>query len=114
MWFDDTDGAKRDLWLQWNIDCVKIYEYSPGFLHGKSFVGDDKIADVGTINLDFRSLYMHFKCGTLLVGTDTVMALKEDVETILPQCREVHLEDCSRGFFEDIFGAVVRVIAPLM
>ena len=47
---------------------VKIYEFTPGFIHSKCYVSDDHIATVGSINMDYRSLYLHFECGTLLMG----------------------------------------------
>jgi cardiolipin synthase len=58
---------------------VKIYEYTPGFVHAKMFVADGKIATVGTVNLDYRSLYLHFECGVILYGTKTVQTIREDV-----------------------------------
>lgn len=51
---------------------VKIYEYEPGFIHSKIFVVDDAFATVGTVNLDYRSMFLHFENGVLLYGTDTV------------------------------------------
>lgn len=93
---------------------VRIFEYTPGFLHAKSFVCDDRIAVVGTINLDYRSLYLHFECGTLLIGSSSVAELKKDTAETLAQCREVFLQDCNRGFWGELFDSIVRVIAPLM
>lgn len=93
---------------------VKIYEYTPGFVHAKSFVADDRLGVVGTINLDYRSLCLHFECGTLIVGTDTVRHLVQDFDETLKLCRKVKPEDCARGFFGTLFDAVVRVLAPLM
>lgn len=93
---------------------VRIYEYTPGFLHAKSFVSDDRVGVVGTINLDYRSLYLHFECGTLIMGTDTVRDLARDMAETLAQSREVTLADCERGFFGSLLDAVVRVFAPLL
>ena len=93
---------------------VRIFEYTPGFLHAKSFVCDDRIAVVGTINLDYRSLYLHFECGTLLICSSSVAELKKDTAETLRQCREVSLQDCNRGFWGELFDSIVRVIAPLM
>lgn len=55
---------------------VKIYEYTPGFVHAKSYVADDKIGVVGTINMDYRSLYLHFECGTLMYDSPAVIDLR--------------------------------------
>ena len=93
---------------------VKIYEYSPGFVHSKSYVCDDRIATVGTINMDFRSLYLHFECGTLLYGCKAVMDVKKDMEECFPKCHEVTMGDCRQGVIGDLLTSVLRVLAPLM
>jgi len=93
---------------------VKVYEYSSGFIHGKTFVSDDKIATVGTTNLDFRSLYLHFECGVVLYASKTIAAIKEDYLRILPGSKEITLKDCSRNFFQRIIQEVLRIFAPLM
>lgn len=64
---------------------VKIYEYSRGFLHAKAFVSDDMTATVGTTNLDFRSLYLHFECGAWLYNSTAVMEIKKDF-LLTPVC----------------------------
>ncbi|GLC32464.1 cardiolipin synthase [Clostridium omnivorum] len=92
---------------------VKIYEYSPGFLHAKSYVCDDEFAVVGTINMDFRSLYLHFECGTFMYRTKAIMDLKKDfVETII-KSKGININDCRHGFFGTLFDAVLRMFAPL-
>ena len=94
---------------------VHIYEYQPGFLHAKSFVCDDEIAVVGTINLDYRSLYLHFECGTWLYRTPSVLAVKEDFLKTLEVCQEITYEDCRKVSKLRLLGrAVLRVFAPLM
>lgn len=93
---------------------VKIYEYTPGFCHAKSFVSDDKIAVVGTINLDFRSLYLHFECGLLLYGTSSIFALKNDFVETISLCKEVSRADLKQSFFWQLFDTVIRVFSPLM
>ncbi|MGI6085817.1 MAG: cardiolipin synthase [Acetivibrionales bacterium] len=94
---------------------VRIFEYTPGFLHSKAFVCDDVIGTVGSINLDYRSLYFHFECGVWLYKTKTVKAIKEDFIETFVKCQEITLEECLsvkplrrivRGFF--------RLFAPLM
>ena len=57
---------------------VKIFEYTPGFVHAKVFVSDDREAVVGTINLDYRSLYHHFECATYMYGTDCIPQIEAD------------------------------------
>ncbi len=93
---------------------VKIYEYTPGFVHAKSYVCDDQLATVGTINMDFRSLYLHFECGTLLYGCKAVMDVKKDMEECFPKCHEVTPGDCRQGVIGDLLTSVLRVFAPLM
>ena len=77
---------------------VKIYEYTPGFVHAKVFVSDDETAVVGTINLDFRSLYLHFECGVWIHKNPVVDAIEEDFLETLKKCRQVTLEDCAIPF----------------
>ena len=93
---------------------VKIYEYTKGFNHSKTFVSDDKVATVGTANLDFRSLYLHFECGVCLYGTKAVAQAKEDFLATLEQCHQITLEDCRGNAFLRLVQNVLRVFAPLL
>lgn len=94
---------------------VKIYEYTPGFIHSKSFVVDDEYAVIGTINLDYRSLYLHYECGVWLYNTDTIYDIKKDYLGTLELSREVTAEDMERIPFYKIVGrSILRVFAPLM
>ena len=93
---------------------VKIYEYSRGFIHSKTFVSDDRTATVGTTNMDFRSLYLHFECGTFLVDSAAVMEVKEDFLKTLEICQQITAEDCKGGFFTRLVQDILRVFAPLM
>ncbi|MFR6600286.1 MAG: phospholipase D-like domain-containing protein [Streptococcus sp.] len=61
----------------------KIYEYTPGFVHAKVFVSDNSRAVVGTINLDYRSLYHHFECATYLYRTSSVVGIEEDFQATM-------------------------------
>ena len=93
---------------------VRIYEYTPGFMHSKMFVSDDEVASVGTVNLDFRSLYLHFECGTLLYGSKAVSAAKEDFLATLCECTEIRAEDCKANVIMRFINSVMRLIAPLL
>lgn len=73
---------------------VKIYEYQPGFLHAKSFVCDDKIGVVGTINLDYRSLYLHFEDGVWIYRNKVIYDIRQDFTDTLDYCKPVTLEFC--------------------
>jgi cardiolipin synthase len=93
---------------------VKVYEYTNGFNHSKTFVADDKVATVGTTNLDFRSLYLHFECGVLLYKNSAVGKVKADFLQTLPVSRQISLEDFTGGPFNAILRDVLRIFAPLM
>ncbi len=93
---------------------VRIYEYAPGFLHAKCYVSDDRVAVVGSINMDYRSLFLHFECGALLFHNSQVIALRDDVRATLPQCREVQLSDCRTSLPGTLLDSVLRLLSPLM
>ncbi len=94
---------------------VRIYEYAPGFIHAKTFVVDDVYAVVGTINLDYRSLYLHFECATWLYKTDSVFAIKDDFLKTLGSCIEYTVEMCDgRSPVQKTIAAFCRLFAPLM
>ncbi len=94
---------------------VKIYEYIPGFVHAKVFVSDDIKAVVGTINLDYRSLYHHFECATYLYKTGCITDIEEDFQQTLTKCREVNLETIkNEKVSTKIIGQTVKFLAPLL
>ena len=94
---------------------VKIYEYTPGFVHAKVFVSDDSKAAVGTINLDYRSLYHHFECATYLYRTSCIQAIEEDFQDTLAKCREVSDETIKNEKLSTrIIGQLAKFVAPLL
>lgn len=93
---------------------VKIYEYTNGFIHSKTFVSDDTTATVGTTNLDFRSLYMHFECGLWMYNSEAVMEVKKDFLQTLDICQQITLEDCKGNFFTRSVQDFLRLFAPFM
>lgn len=93
---------------------VKIYEYTRGFIHSKTFVSDDTVATVGTTNLDFRSLYLHFECGVWMYKTGSVAEVKEDFLKTLEICQEITPADCKHNVFVRLFQDILRLFAPLM
>ncbi len=93
---------------------VKIYEYTEGFIHSKTFVSDDRIATVGTANLDFRSLYLHFECGVWMCDTSSVYEIKNDYMTTLKSCNQITEDYPNSGFFKRIVEDMLRLFAPLM
>jgi cardiolipin synthase len=93
---------------------VKVYEYSGGFNHSKTFVSDDKVATVGTTNLDFRSLYLHFECGVWLYKNQAVQKVKEDFLNTIPVSHQITLEGCAGNAFLRAIQNILRLFAPLM
>lgn len=94
---------------------VKLYEYTPGFVHAKVFLADDKEGVVGTINLDYRSLYHHFECATYMYEVPCLKEIKKDYENTQMQCRKVTMMDVKREKRSvKIMGALAKIIAPLM
>lgn len=92
---------------------VRIYEYTPGFLHAKSYVCDDEFGIVGTINMDYRSLYLHFECGTLFYRSRAVKDLKEDALKTIELSREVSKKDNKSGVIGKLLNAVLQILAPM-
>lgn len=94
---------------------VKIYEYVPGFLHSKVWVSDDVKAVVGSINLDYRSLYEHFECAVYLYKNNEVEHIKQDFMETLDKCLEITIGDYKRfPLITRVIGRVFRLIGPLM
>lgn len=94
---------------------VRIYEYTPGFLHAKQCVCDDETATVGTINLDYRSLYLHFENGAFLYDCEAVQGVKADFDRTFPVCREVTQNYKSgRPAALRIWQCILRLFAPLL
>lgn len=94
---------------------VHIYEYQPGFIHAKNVVADDEIALCGTINMDYRSFYLHYECGVLMSRTDAVMDIKQDFINTLDQCEEIHYADwLGRPLRQRFVQAVLRIFSPLL
>jgi cardiolipin synthase len=93
---------------------IKIYEYTEGFMHSKTFVSDDSTATVGTTNLDFRSLYLHFECGVWLYESTAVMEVKNDFLKTLEISQKIRKQDCKGNVFSNFLQDVFRLFAPLM
>ena len=93
---------------------VKVYKYTPGFVHAKVFVSDDKIATVGTINLDYRSLYLHFECGCYMENVDAIQDIKNDLIDTIKKSYEVTEKEITPNLLKWIWQALLRLVAPLM
>lgn len=93
---------------------VKIYEYTPGFMHEKQCICDGEIVVVGTINLDFRSLYLHFENAALFCGYEAVSHVKEDFDALFPICKDMSKEPSERTRRLRLSQLILRLFSPLM
>ena len=94
---------------------VRICEYEPGFVHAKVFTADDEKAVVGTVNLDYRSLYHHFECGVILYRNSKIAMIEQDIQDTLAKCIEQTTENVKAlKLREKVLGWVMRIVAPLM
>ncbi|MDR2909135.1 MAG: phospholipase D-like domain-containing protein [Oscillospiraceae bacterium] len=93
---------------------VKIYEYTPGFMHGKTFVSDDQVCMVGTCNIDFRSFYLHFECSVCFYNSNTVLAVRDDFLSCQTQCHQITLDESLKsGVPLRVLRAFLKIFAPL-
>ena len=94
---------------------MKIYEYTPGFVHAKEILCDDREAVVGTINLDYRSLYLHFECAAYLYKVPALRDIKNDFEETMEKSHLITKEDVKKQpWYTKVNGRILKVIAPLM
>ncbi len=94
---------------------VRIFEYTPGFIHAKMFISDDKFGTVGTVNLDYRSLFLHFECGCFLYDNDCIIDMKKDFLDALSVSEEITYEKYlkfAKG--KRFLWAILRLFAPLL
>ncbi len=93
---------------------VKIYEYIPGFVHAKGCVIDGRAGTVGTVNLDYRSLFLHFENNSLFYGASLLKDVKADFLATQAQCREMKLgKNVRAGFWTWTLDGILRIFAPL-
>ena len=93
---------------------VRIFEYTPGFLHAKMMLCDDEVATVGTINLDYRSLYLHFENGVYLYRCSAIRGIQADFETTFPLCREMTRKYRDRSAPKRLGECLLRLVSPLL
>jgi cardiolipin synthase len=94
---------------------VEVYEYSKGFVHAKSFVCDDTTAVVGTINLDFRSLYLHFEDAVYMYKSQAVMDVKSDFKETLKECTKIDYDYIAKiPLIKKGFSAILRILSPML
>ena len=96
-------------------DGIEIYEFTPGFMHAKTFVVDAEYGVVGSINLDFRSLYLHYECGVWLYKTESIKSMKDDYLETLKRCHKVTMEECKNtSGIRKVLRLIIRMFAPLL
>jgi len=94
---------------------VKIYEYTPGFIHAKSCISDGQTAVIGTINLDYRSLYLHFESASVLYRCSVIQDMKRDFEETLALSQKITMDDYKKyPIIKKISGAILKLFAPLL
>lgn len=94
---------------------IKVYQYNNGFIHSKTFISDNRVATVGSINLDYRSLYHHFECGTVLYDCDVIKEIEDDFQNTLKDCSEMTMEEYKKIPSRYRFaGRVLRIWSPLL
>ncbi len=110
MVFESTKGHYKRL-----VSAgVKLYEFTPGFLHSKTFICDGEFASVGTINLDYRSLYLHFECGLWMYRAPAIADVRADFEGIFAVSKQITEEDCRVNVFRRVFRSLIELIAPMI
>ena len=92
---------------------VKIYEYNPGFVHAKACIVDDKVCTIGTVNLDYRSLFLHFECNSLFYKSTILQNLKNDYLKTQEKCKKIERKDIRKGIIHRILNGILRIFAPL-
>ena len=93
---------------------VKVYRFTPGFVHSKVFLADDRQAVVGTINLDYRSLTLHFENACMFVDHPVIPSIRKDFEETLPRCEAVTVKKRRFDMLYDLYLGLLRLFAPLM
>lgn len=104
----------RSFYRQLMTSGVRIYEYTPGFVHSKMFLGDDKTAIVGSANMDFRSLYLHFENGCAFYGGQVLCDIRSDFERMFALCHEITLQELHFPLHIRLAQLLLRFFAPLL
>ncbi len=105
----------RSYYRQLIKNGVKIFEFKPGFIHAKNIVCDDIVAVVGTVNLDFRSLYLHHECGVWIYNDNAVQNIIQDFNDTLRQCEKIELEQTSeKNLIKRCIKAILKFFSPLL
>lgn len=93
---------------------VKIYEYEPGFIHGKLYLSDDNLAMIGTINLDYRSLTHHYENGIWIYNDSEILKMKEDYLKTIGKSIYINEIEIKENIFKKLIRIIVRIFSPLL
>jgi len=93
---------------------IKIYSYTPGFIHAKNVICDGKIASVGTVNWDYRSFYLHFECGVFFTHAEAIESIYQDYVETIRESHLITLEECTKPLLISVMQSILRVFAPLL
>ena len=94
---------------------IRIYEYLPGFIHAKNVISDDECGVCGTINMDYRSFYLHYECGVLMTEVPAVMEMKEDFLETMRKSERVSLDAWKRRpIWQKCVQGFLRIFSPLL
>ena len=107
-------GMTKSFYRRLIMAGVKIYEYTPGFIHAKTYIADDIYAMVGTINLDYRSLVHHFENGVWMYKCSLIKDIKNDIDKTLELSIEIKEEMLKIGLITRFIRALVRIFAPML
>ena len=94
---------------------VRIYEYTPGFIHSKLFVSDDAVATVGTVNMDYRSFILHFECGVWMANSDEIITIRRQFDSLFEQSKEILKSEWDKEpWYRRTKRAILHVFSPFM
>ncbi len=107
-------GMTRSFYRRLMDAGVEIYEYKPGFIHAKSYLADNEIAMIGTINLDYRSLVHHFENGVWMYGCDSIRDLRADMDDTIAKSIRITPDMLKTSLMERLIRSVTRIFAPML
>ena len=93
---------------------IQIYQYTPGFLHAKAWLIDEDLCSIGTVNLDYRSLFLHYECNSIFYQSSIFHSLKKDMEQTMEMSKQMKEEDCKQSIIKNLWDDFLRLFAPLL
>ena len=105
--------AAQSVWPVLINAGIEIYLYTPGFIHAKSVVVDGHIGIIGTINLDYRSLYLHLECGLWMYKTSALTDIENDFANTSTKCKKLTPEDVKYSFWKKVVLSFIKLTNTL-